>query len=210
MLNTERELKHSKSLLEELSLLLSVLFFVSILSGCKNIFSGGGADGQSDANTGFAPGLDPLPTEFAIIDLNPGSAFTAATVSWQPSQFSENYVLMYREVGSQEFIKIPNVTSPYTVSGLTKNKRYQFQVQASNNRGITLTATRVISLVSAGVRTGNFVSSTSQLKRTASGKVFQGAIAEFASEIKTTTTANGYKVYSNIQGQLLPGTGGSQ
>ena len=51
-----------------------------------------------------------------------------------------------------------------------------------------------------------FVSASTQMKKTSGSKyLVQGALSSTTSEILQTTTPNGYKIYSNVQGELVSG-----
>lgn len=191
--------------------ILSSFIIISSLSlsltGCKNIF-GGGSD-SSTADSGFAPGLDPLPSDFEILDSSHASE--QVSLNWKKPSYVKTYTIHYRVAGSGDFTKIANVTPPYILSGLTNGVTYDVKVEASNSRGSRFS--NVIQVKPAATQTayslkaGDLVAASAQQKTTANSYKVSGSLSTgFGSEVKATTSPHGYTLYLSSQGNLIGGT----
>ena len=68
----------------------------------------------------------PVPTELACTSVAP----TAATMSWIAGASESEWTLRYKAVVDADWTVVNNVTSPYTITGLTEETNYVVQVQA--------------------------------------------------------------------------------
>ena len=191
-----------------LSSFLIIISFILPLTGCKNIF-GGGSD-SSTADSGFAPGLDPIPTEFDLLDSSQASE--QVSLSWRTPSYVKTFSLYYRVSGVGEYTKIPNVSSPYTLLGLTNGVTYDVKVEASNARGSRFSSVKQVmptatSQTGYSLKAGDFVASSAQKKTTANSYTVSGSLSTgFGSEVKATTSPHGYTLYLSSQGNLIGGT----
>ncbi|WPU65056.1 putative Ig domain-containing protein [Peredibacter starrii] len=113
--------------------ILILLTFLFSLAGCMpNPVGGSGSEGNFDSE--FQP-YNSSPRNFSITALTPGDA--SATVSWSSSQNADSYEIHYRSASVLTFTTIDNVTSPYTITGLTNSQTYLVIVTAKNERGST-------------------------------------------------------------------------
>lgn len=177
------------------------------LTACKNIF-GGGSD-SSTADTGFAPGLDPIPTEFEILDTSQASE--QVSLNWRHPSYVKTYAVHYRVSGSGNFTKISNVSPPYTLLGLANGVTYDVKVEAANARGSRFS--NIIQMTPAATQTGyslkagELVAASAQQKTTANSYKVSGSLSTgFGSEVKATTSPHGYTLYLSSQGNLIGGT----
>ncbi len=67
------------------------------------------------------------PNDFTVSNITP----TSAEISW--GGCAQNYNLRYRIYGSSDWTAVNNVSAPYTLTGLTENTTYEYQVQAYCN-----------------------------------------------------------------------------
>ncbi len=70
----------------------------------------------------------PCPPPYSLEDTN--FSDTDATLSWIPGDSTLSVNLQWREIGMATWNTIPNVTSPYDLTGLVACTNYEFQVQA--------------------------------------------------------------------------------
>ncbi|WP_408098030.1 putative Ig domain-containing protein [Peredibacter sp. HCB2-198] len=113
--------------------ILILLTFLFSLAGCMpNPVGGTGSEGNFDSD--FQP-YNVVPRNFSITSLTPGDA--SAIVTWSISQNADSYEIKYRSASTLVFSTIDNVTSPYTITGLTNAQTYLVIVTAKNSRGTT-------------------------------------------------------------------------
>lgn len=190
--------------LSVLNLCLGLVFCISI-TGCKNIFSS--EDSGSTAESGFAPGLDPIP---AAVTLNVvTSAVGKVTVSWSGVEYAKSYNVLYRPTGTNEFKSITGVKSPYTVEGLTTGVTYDLKIESANARGKS--TSDIVQVLPVAVQNGQYVkvgesvSASVQNRTTSNGYKVNGSFAGLTSQMNATTSPRGYKLYLNAQGALISG-----
>lgn len=116
------------------------------------------------------------PGAFLITDAEGGDR--TIDVTWQNAAYmlttgaytSPHYTLYYREVGSGPFTAVPNVTSPYTITGLTNGQDYDIYVNASNSIGSRNSNTVQAQPTKYKIRGGEFITASNQYEDT--GGVF--------------------------------------
>lgn len=189
-------------------LLVPFLLICSMLSltGCKNIFGGG--EDSSTADSGFAPGLDPIPPAFTLFDVSQASE--QATLNWQKPDYALTFSVYYKVSGANNFTKISNVQPPYLLTGLTNGVTYDVKVEAANARGsrfsdvIQIRPTANTSNYS--LKAGETVLASTQLQHTSQSYTVSGSLIRgLASEVKATTSTHGYTLYLTSQGNLIGG-----
>lgn len=175
-----------------------ILMFV--LVGCS--------DGDSTAEKGFAPGLDPIPEEFQIEQVEAGDA--QLTLSWANSKNAKTYKLYYKLSTDSQFSEVDGVTTPYVLSGLTNGLTYVVKIQAINERGdrMSLESQGIPQQVStlAKVNIIESVHSTVQNQSTARNYKVSGSLQlGIGSKLKVTTSPRGYQLFLSSQSNILTG-----
>ncbi len=180
-----------------------LMLILLLITGCtQNIFDIE-KNGQSTVDDGFNPGLDPEPVGLVVISITASNQ--VVTIAWSKAQFAVSYDLYYREFGTTNFSKIENVTSPKNVTNLVNNKIYEFKVTAVNLRGSVDSDMVQATPVNGSSVSAEFVSGSAQLIRTPGNKhIVQGSLGGPTDQIYGTS-ARGYKIFFNSQGQLLEG-----
>ena len=96
---------------------------VKVRSNC------GGTDGDSEwtNNISFTTTVScPAPINLAVSGLTP----TSATIEWEAGAFETEWNLKYKADGDGDWTVENDVTSPYTITGLTAETDYEVQLQA--------------------------------------------------------------------------------
>ncbi|MBO7571694.1 MAG: fibronectin type III domain-containing protein, partial [Bacteroidales bacterium] len=89
----------------------------------------GGSDGDSEwtNNISFTTTVScPAPINLAVSGLTP----TSATIEWEAGAFETEWNLKYKADGDGDWTVENDVTSPYTITGLTAETDYEVQLQA--------------------------------------------------------------------------------
>lgn len=172
------------------------------------IYMSGCTDGESTAERGFAPGLDPVPELFQIEQVTAGDS--QLIISWDQSKHAKKYKIYYKLSTDSTFSEIDAVSSPYTLGGLTNGQTYDLKILAYNERG------EIFSLSTQGVPAEPYslpkvsmleqVQSSIQVKLTARNYKISGHLqVGMGSKLKSTTSPRGYQLSLTSQGNILTG-----
>ncbi len=179
-------------------IVLSILMFLIVR--CSS--------GESTSENGFAPGLDPIPEDFQIEQVNGDDA--QLVIAWTKSNYASKYKLFYKRSSDTEFYSIDSIASPYTLAGLTNGVTYTLKIQAINDRGdrysSEIQAVPQPTVTLAKVNILESVHSSIQNHTTIGNYKVSGSLQlGFGTKLKVTTSPRGYQLHLSAQGNILTG-----